>query len=202
MNCDVPVNVNSDGAYRYAIRRGRVISWCCGEQCAIVLRVKRLQQRHCPVCRQVIERTDPTGRPPSFCGDKCRRQRERDLDRAVRALARGTVPDRPVGFGGATEWLDRIDTELADAEQLLAHWTGDGPTTPTGTVSPDARAGLVQRVNVLHRLRGMANQAVGEENRQALIERRQEQARQIAEDEHARDNAWRDELLNSKETLS
>lgn len=201
-NCGTEVNPRSDTAYRRAFDgRGHVTRWACGERCALALRVKRLEQRHCAQCRQLIER-DNGGRPAAFCSEPCRRQRERDLQRAVKALARGTVPDRPAGFGGARTWRDRLDTELADAELLLAHWSGRGPTPPLGEHSPDARAALVQRVTVLRRLRHNADLEVAEEDRRTLLEQRAQRAREIAEEEARRDNAWRDELLASKENLA
>jgi hypothetical protein len=149
----------------------------CSETCSArsVRRGVAASNRRCARCGAKIDdgsgripgrRTAAlAGRPTSYCSSECVREREKTLSRALKALARNTMPN--------TE--SKLRALLQDVESLAKHWgltavaladrSSSQAQHPPPTVKPDDHAKVALREYV-NRLRA----AAGEYSRQAQVE--------------------------------
>jgi hypothetical protein len=168
----------------------------CGTRHWLLHAERRASRPRCPTCRRQFDRPGSrpgsVGRAPIFCGDTCKRARERELERATRELARDTVAGVDL-----TELLTR-------ARLLWSVWFGKPGDDWTerfwfGRVPP--RTGDVPDVRVKRALQGRIDRLAhlaAEQDRQTRKERQREADR--ATDERLRkardaarveENAWR-----------
>lgn len=165
-------------------------------------RAGRARRRSCPACGAGF---DPVaagnGRPATYCQPSCKAERERQLDRAQRDLARDADPA-----------AGKLDQAIADAETLYAAW-GPGRwrpvdfdqlvwrrwrgVPPSRLVPPSeaARGALAARVGRLWRLRAEREAAERQRAAAELAAAEAAAVRRVADDKAAADRAWRAELL-------
>lgn len=115
----------------------------------------------CVACGRRFERQHHIGRPPSFCSEKCRKTRKRALNRAQKAIARGTIPSD----------LDSIKRAIADAELLRQAWSarGDAPV-PLERPTPKAMTLLSKHEQALLRARKQAAEELRKDREKAARE--------------------------------
>ncbi|WP_204032806.1 hypothetical protein [Micromonospora qiuiae] len=152
--------------------------------------------RRCPVDRRWFHAAKSGRSYALYCSAECKATRERQIQRAIRDLARDSTPDDP-------------RAALVDAEVLYSWWYGTNdhrltrrywgnagrPGPANAPESPRVRRALVDR---LDRLRPVVDELDRKAEREEAERRRREATR--AEQEAARierdtENAWRAELL-------
>jgi hypothetical protein len=157
---------------------------------------RRASRPRCPACRlqfdRVSSRPGTVGRAATFCGDTCKRARERELERAVRELGRDVVAGVDLA-------------ELLSRSQLLwATWFGKpgddwverfwfGHVPPrTGDV-PDVRVkrALWDRINRLAHLAAEQDRQTRKERQHEADRATDERLRKARDAARVEENAWR-----------
>lgn len=169
----------------------------CSRACGKAKLAEALGRKTCAQCGDQFAPKSGVGRPgrPAvFCSPACNSARDRLLNRAMRALARGTVPARR-GYSSKElkRWLDDIQQVLDEAVLLGEAWARGGSGAK---VEPDARAvkALQGRIEQLAELRNEATRALVSQQEADVDDAGARTAAQMIRPRPA-DQGWADRLL-------
>jgi hypothetical protein len=163
-------------AYRGELRTDLLL---CSSRCGGAAFRNALAQKDCAHCGSRFlpnQGVGKPGRPAAFCSEKCQRSELRLLDKAMRHLARGTVPSSK----GATAadlktWIDELSDAIQLAGRLGRAWARGG-TGASVEPTREAQDALQRRLNRLGELLNEANKthaklATAEADARVLIRR-------------------------------
>lgn len=180
-------------AYRGPLRVELLL---CSRECGKLATAKAMGMKACAQCGDRFVNKSGVGRPgrPAvFCSPACRSARDRVLNRAMRALARGSMPDRRgTSAKDLKRWIDDLQQALDEAMLLGQAWARGGGGA---SVEPDADAqqALQRRVNELAKLLNEARGALTRQLEADVDDAGAVTAAQMVRPRPAR--SWADRLL-------
>lgn len=124
-----------------AYERGLLV---CSKECYSANHSRARRRRQCPVDGTLFDPPTDLGRPNQYCSDRCRIERERAYQKAIRRLAKGAPYSEPNWSKSDSigKYLGELESDVAILRTLETRLRGK---RPNGEGQIDDEARLVKR---------------------------------------------------------